>query len=874
MNGRIIQREIDSIKKNLASKKPGESLTSAFKFLGIDEASYFRIRSIALKKQTLIYRFLNTEFKYSDPSYASHSAELLKLTDLALRMIRDALNAHQNQHLDSPFSYGLIGLDARSLHQAQQTTVTAGLRQFEQSVFRVGKKDSGVEPGFKAILKEDLFLTIRRVHPTRAARLKLHSENNHDISRLSQQLHASMPERMVKLAYAEVDRGHHIVVDEEDVKRSGQVQKYFSKGGQLLGTIAVKVFQMHKSVDYADKNCEALLEVLANDIARLFMPVQNQTLYQGRYPNGLLQLMLMQEMNKNARILGPLAGDSRANENRNYCVKPILQPVRGVRFLSDDSIPHLAELLAIMLVQGDADGIGSAGQNKMRDGDSIYGIDFGHAYQDSIIGALTRFFQITNPKFKNYSIFHDAPRRDIVRGLLKVAAIGGYKLDDAVLMSYGSDFKKEIDKLRAHQGADEAIFDDYERRIQELKAELTASDDPADIKEANITCCQKLLASLDKTKKQHKRDRDYLIFLFRDYLSLEAPAIDLLENLERLCTQRDKISLRSPDGEVLLNHLRIEDPRRAEWKVRLKDNGEYELSGSFYSDDLAIHAINMLNEMAPSEHGIFTLNRSEKTVVMTFAKEHLPVLNSIFHEDNIKDKYCHDDYDLYLRFRAEAAVKDFVATFPQFGADATFTSENDVYTLTLTARPPHGIDPLFAYFFRKHLAETKVGFVDTGNTLQITLAPKMLATFQRRMAPLSAEIDEVKQQLDIFASINSQLAADDVLKNKLAFVLHTYHDHYELELVPLSIDISAKSAFNVCQSILNRYLSPSIKSPTSYRISVEQLSELNGVLSDLRIAFKSVYAPLPSLPGHAVMYAATTLRQTDGAVKSTLTFGK
>jgi hypothetical protein len=937
MDGRINPNSLISLQKAFSSQDARLALSASFELLDIDAERYIRMRSALQKKQALLYRFLIAEFKCRQPALAP-------FIDQAYQLLLTAPCTTENHHATSPYSYGLVGLQTRTVRRDTR---------FDQSVMTVGKKDSGVEPGFKAILKEDLFLAIHRMYPKKADRLQLYQAQDYDIEKLYTHFQASLPVRLVKLAYKDVDRQQRIVVEEDDVKRSGEIQKYFSKG-KLFGAMAVIAFQMKKSVSSSNKNAEAIREVVANDIARLFMSVQSQTLYQGRYPNGLLKLMLMQELNKNAKILGPLAGDSKTGENRNYCVLPILQPVDSdeTRFLSDDSI-SLAEHLAILLVQGDDDGIGSKGQNKMRDGKRIYGIDFGHAYQASIVSALTRDFHIKNPKFKNYSVFHDAPRSAIVRGLIKVAAVAGRKIDPRVLQSYGSEFKAEVENLMTHVKEDEKIFQDYITELSELKVGFAAGTEPSEIKRANITCCEELITMLRSTLKRHVQDRDALIEKFSFYLTLDAQAIDLMESIEKLCTPKDKITLRSPDRQVLLNHLRIDDAKRADWEMKVVNHDEQVLSGVFHSEEAATYATEMIDAMAADQRSLFTLRRNGKTVTMAFSRAQLQPLAKLFHEDKIKEKYYGEDYRLYLRYKAELTIQALTPVFNELGVAIKLTrEENDNYGLEVTSLLPHELNPIFAYFLRKHLSQLSGTFsvesraihaflpttelhalqamlsrlpqdvatikasydkltvlfskfnpygakaaivLDGGDQCTVTFAPasaqgfdamfghffrlqltqlhvpfvdsaaeiKMvldfsaLASFHAALASIPDQITYVKAQYVKFDEINARFAANKELGSRLAFVLHRYHDHVELELIAPNDEKKAQDQLQISKTILGRHLGMECVENT-FILRFEQLMLLNEILV-------SFYAACTARPKHTVLFSGQPVVQASMA---------
>jgi hypothetical protein len=746
MLSRLIAQRLPAIKNGLASKDANLALKSAFELLNIDPEQFAKIRSVTLRKQLLLYRYLNAEFKFSDPSYKELSTQLIPLIEQAYHLILTSPCTTRCEDPDSPSSYGLTGLAYRSLHHHANAKTDVNL--LDQSVLQVGKKEAGVQPGFKARLKEDLFLAIYKKYPTKNERLKFYREQKHSLEQLYKIFEPTLPPRLFKNTHKEIDSSYRIVVEAEDVKRSGKVKRYYSKG-KLFGMAAVKVVQIKNAKPFDDVNCDSAMEVIANDIARLFMPVQNQTLLQGRYANGLMQLMLETVENKNARDLGPLAGD--AANNQSYCVKPVLHPVDDkIKYLSDDSILHLAEYFAIMAIQGDYDGIGTNGQNKMRDGNSIYGIDFGHAYQLSIIDLLENNFHFKHPKFVNYSVFYDAPRSDIVRGLIKVAALGKVKVDDNILRSYGEDFKQEVDKLYALAGTDEDIFDNYIRKFKELETELGKGDEPEAIRRENVKCCKKIIATLQTTRDRHVLDRNKLIAKFRHYLSLEAPAIDLQENIEKLCTPNGKLSLRSPDSQVLLNHLRVEDTTTPapEWTLRTASLGQkYVLTSTFGTPALAAQAMARIKEMA--EPLLYVLQQEGKTLSMTFNKESLPVLNKLFHEDKIKEKYCADDYKLYLHYKAEAALKQQLENLSQYGATAAFAPDDkNAFSLVIKASPNQKLDPLFAYFFRKHLCKLAGTFTYENNEFHVHLPADEIVNLHKALTQLPIDIAAIKTNFE------------------------------------------------------------------------------------------------------------------------------
>lgn len=284
--------------------------------------------------------------------------------------------------------------------------------------------------------------------------------------------------------------------------------------------------------------------------------------------------------------------------------------------ISDNSILGLGEALVGMISMGDRDKFGKQGQNmgimplnppQGQFTHQLYGIDYGKSYEsdNTIVKTLRDDFSFDNPgsgreKLVNYSIMYDNPLRSKMKGVYMLAVLRG-RIDD--------DRKEEIAKQ--YEASGDLLFAqklrDYPSSLEHELIEKLAPNDPqkaAAVKKAlrkngdlyliaveqmrykelanapNISSSarEKYLAFAQRLDTVYKRalENDHVVLhKFEKRLELNPEHIDLLEKFEKLTARKAYDG--TPDGEVKLNYLRVENEDRTEWQIDLNEDGTFNL---------------------------------------------------------------------------------------------------------------------------------------------------------------------------------------------------------------------------------------------------------------------------------------------------------
>ena len=402
----------------------------------------------------------------------------------------------------------------------------------EASLLVVGTKNSGVEPGFKAIRIADLLAYLdTRFSGNLAAKMQYIRNHNADITQVyraiqtepGNELATHIPTHLLKMDY-DLTSEETAGPGYESLRNCGIFEKCNSVG---LGRIFLTTYARYKTGDITAKNIEAVLEVLANNIAGASgLDVQRQILYLTAYHNGKLKLMPDGEWLTGSTTLAtketPKAGGPT---NQLYRVKPALVRRGKVQFVSDRAIRGIAKHLPLFATQGDYDGVGSKLQNKLQIIDengriTFYGIDFGHAYQYDIVDEknLGPDFHILLQKFTNYSIYYDMPRSCFVSGLLTMAKINGDLIPPEITDTYGKNVTAELALIEP--SIHERIFDDYIAKFTELSKRYPAdSTDEADI--YNRACCLTIVRLVTEKRKIAIEARKKLVEMFKPYIGVK-----------------------------------------------------------------------------------------------------------------------------------------------------------------------------------------------------------------------------------------------------------------------------------------------------------------------------------------------------------------
>lgn len=384
---------------------------------------------------------------------------------------------------------------------------------------------------------------------------------------------------------------------------------------------AARVYAYARQKDPEVENTNAILECLANDIARAHgMPVQEQSLAFGTYESGRPKILTACKWERGLEMIeGCLAGSTTYDD---YYVQVRRDANGKIEYKNDRPVPivnqdgymqvdhqinNLGEYYALFLMQGDRDVLGSKGQNKGRVGNELFGFDFGHAYRESNIvnKTLSDDFSFTQPsskneKFKNMSVFNDSllsekmlsvfysyqtltqKTRDALFSVEEqkniVLAIEGYK------KTY-PNFKQKIERLESRSVQN--VFTDYKNKFTEL-----ANQEPDPAKKAEY---QRYVNKIEEAEKFSNESTMTMLTVFKNRMVLQPEEINFLDNLEKLTSAT---SSTSPNGKVLLSHLRIQSPdQRVAWEMK-KNNQHVSLTANVPSNlnanDVAKHLSDFL----------------------------------------------------------------------------------------------------------------------------------------------------------------------------------------------------------------------------------------------------------------------------------------
>ena len=682
--------------------------------LNIDPSLLARIHTVALKKEYLLYKYLCFELDQVKSALSMNFP-----VQYVMQSIEHGFNYYQ-MLLQSPIvtrhrshystdSKGLNELDIRSLIKQEDKLDQVGV-----SVLYTADKKSGVEPGFQAIQKQDILFYLYRTYPALNARLMILENDEGDLEKLLVRFKDHLPTYLVKLTYHQKKGQTKLKPEHHDVKRTHTIQRLYEKS-DFLGNVAVRVYCESKASTPLEKNGEAILEVIANDVARVYgLTVQDQVLYRQNHRNGAMKLTLKAPWEKNACPIQPLQGGKHHDD-----VKVVAAPVNlnGISALADPIMNGFAEYLFLFLAQGSYDSIGSNGGNKLIRNQQLFGIDFGHAYEEIITDKIALNFQVKDARFKNFSVFYAAPRSMQVRGLLRLARLANKLISPTVLKSYGDAFKNAWEAIPAH--ADEAIFADYMRKFQEIADEYKAQGAG---KEDNAKDCAKLVQKIKETKIAACKARDGLLEKFKDYLHLPCDAVDLIAQLEKWLEGKDNTSLRSPDSTVLLNHVRIVNPGNIVWKKLQYRAPHYSLQA-----ELKNAAIKGVENLQARMQGLadnlgITLIQRDKLLEMTFHERSLPALLAVLSDVKLATAYHPDDAALALHYETIQKLQASMDVLKKELQLAPVLVVNQVGFYALAFPAPQ--NPLLDTLIQEHCAF----LIRANQTYSAALTPETLPT--------------------------------------------------------------------------------------------------------------------------------------------------
>lgn len=814
---------------------PEDKLANAMSLLGLNEKDalnqykFKSIHTLVLKQEHLQYKYLKAEFLIEKKLLTSPNNQNGKLLHRLIEQAQgivshsELITKHEQQY--SVHSYGLSQLDKQASYKKSkskeliQSMLTSDLNA---SMLPIGEKKSGAEPGFEAIQVQDILFYIFHTQKTKEERIAFIREHHADYKKIYEKFSAALPKYLVKLDYKKINDEGIVTPDTNDLQRTNSIQNF---GNPVLRDIAARIYAEAKKASFSSFNCDAVLEVVANDIARLFgMDVQDQVLFLDYHTNGLIKFMLNARWVKGADIL-KIAGDEKDGKS---CVIELDHPQQNVKYLSDHTIENLPEFFALLAWVSDRDSIGSQGQNKLQIGRKMIGIDFGKAFpQDPIAKKIRMDFKFDNKEYKNYSIFYDAPRSELMKGIIKLAILSGNKINSEVLNSYGPEFKRRLHGLSA--GLDEEIFANYVEKLSIIRKQITGQDS---ISKQNRDSLDAMVAKVVAVRASAVESRNILVQTFLPYLTMTKTEIDLIENLEKLWSGKDGTTRRSPDKTVMLHHLRIIKQNVVKWQHQ-PDVKECKFSVEFKDNRRAEKALAALDGWQ-KDNIMIMCERNKKELTISFPRYQLTAVSQLFAESNLMKAYHADDYDLYQACHAEylhrveeEQLRRQVATFSVYNVDCELKKNDSQYQLNVKVSKDVGsekIDVILYAILPQHLRNIVDNYSSSSTNMSFNFVSPQLADINKALVAIHHAYQrevQINRQRETF-NLNCDLIRYlPDLKSDLKPRFE--HNREQSELI---IDIQAKKDPKLNELLQNALASYPIRNQ-AYIICYNDFSDFN-----------------------------------------------
>lgn len=769
-------------------------IQKAQELLNVSFDTLKKIPTLALRKRYICYKFIKTEFdllasSVNDPNIKNQITSILNRASDAKETLLNSSIINENITDYSAHSIGLWEFETHTPYVTAATEFSSD--DLNHSVIQTEKKSSGVEPGFKGFQIQDVLEYIAQQYPDQKERHQFILKHKANIHVLYENIKDKLQTAyLIKLNH-EVSQDGTITPKPEDVSRSKRV-KNISK--YIGPSIPIAMVQWFKTAHVATINSSAVLEVLANDLARIFMQVQDQKIYPGKTSDGIFQVLLKGKWVAGSKELGPLFGSTN---HQSYCAKPvILKKKKDIDYLSDDSIEHFGEYLPALLVFGDRDAIGSSGQNKLVQDNQLVAIDFGHAFQKKLVPDILPNFHLNNSQCKNFSVFYDSRRSDIMKGFIRLARECGRKIPNNVLISYGKDFESEINTQtpRIH----EFIFADYLKKFEALRSQSLGDDK---VSETNRKSYDEIIASITQAKKDFTENCELLLSKFQSYLDAEKSLVDLTENIEKFVAGKENTSLRSPDNKVLLHHLRITNDQSISWKINSKHSDNHTLIATFDTEQAAEIALSKLKIISPD----LTLSRQKRDITLNFKKNTLASLLGKLDEEKLKKSFFAEDFNLYHHYVSENKFASLLSSFNEFGINIKLSESHllNHYHLNITADTQSRsiiIDILKKYGHSFEIKENQIELDFQKNELInvdkifIAIYHTIKQTIEKNETPPQKKIEAEKKQQETSTTITLLITEFVNIKHQIQtychkqktsppeFILQTYQDKFYFKL--------------------------------------------------------------------------------------------
>lgn len=753
-------------------------MNEQFKLLDIDLNSFSKIPSLANKKHHLAYKLVQKEFDLIknkaqgllDETSCEKKLALVNLIYTSLLNNAAPIKNHKKTY--SPASVGISEWYMRSIEpnlydEAKETAAERQSKKIKRRSMNLIKPyDKGIEPKYLAFQNEDVCLYLFDQFPDAKQRHDEIRKFQGDIVAYYQANQEKINYVVNKLTHRQINENFKVIVEKEGILQTNTVKRIASKPivGGMGEFLSSEVIKWGKSKPVVKKSKEPLQEAIGTDFARAlgFTNIHNQTMYPGFYGDkhpGILKIMLKAHWATNATLVQPLAGQP----DKQYLVEPLLIARDGIANLSHHGV-RLGELLVPFLFLADRDAIGSQGQNKLlkviNGVLSLYGIDFGHILADDILDKIRDDFSVDHGDFKNYTVFYDSDRSDIIRGLFLLAKTANLPIDEKILESYGVDFVKKYNSIQPN--IFETILNDYEHFFTELA--LKFKKQPDKFSQHNMLICQELVAEIRRIKPIAARNQLGILERFKHYLNLPKTAVDVLQNIERAMAGPINTSLRSADGGVLLNHLRIIKADVKKWQTSLDDETFY-FTAEFHAESDAEYGEDTLKSFLKYHANLLQVTRNKNVISISFKKSHLKEANQYFNENIIKKEFHPRDNELHQIMIHEKEIQQVLESYetelkdfmPGLNAQLTTSPEfNRLYRVTFTCDNINAENKKIALAVinstLEKLKNNAIILKDNNDTSFFEFSAETKAEMANVLRALSGIPSQIKSRLDIHRS--------------------------------------------------------------------------------------------------------------------------
>lgn len=719
--------------------------------VGVESARFLRIKQRALRDEFLLYRLIREEFKIIE----SGEGSIVRLE--ALHRAYEAFFKSdlygKAQDTYSKHSKGLAQFAMRSDYNIKATGSNYNIKtlgntkqpiDLAETTFGVGEKGGGVEPGRKLKLLMDLCLLIAKDFPVKEDRwMVLFTKYEGNLLKAFAEYADQMLDYLIKGTYTDVKDGQ-VKSNTKDLKRSASLKECKEKYGETVAEVIAELWKIVRITGVPNVNLASILEVMGNDIAgALGAMTQEQVLHPGTFPDEHIALLMRGTWIKGATDLGGtdgsrLAGDTGDNK---YLVTPVVLPADGIEFISDDSIEDFAWYLLYFYYLGDWDAIGSKAQNKMIDENgNVIVIDCGKAFSQNMIDQVLENFKTNQKKQpKNFSIFTDVQKSKILRGIFRFLKLKGDEIDEAILNSYGKDFVEVIKNIE--QGADELIFSDYTKFLEELKKQHERSY-------KNVRMCGEVMEGLKKIIKPATTSRNQLVDKFKKYTKITGEMVDVVENIEKIIFGQKNTSLLSPDGKVILNHIRVTTNEAITWEFDTTNKNEYVFTAKVSNKD---QARDYIKKWAETLSNFKVECGKNSTVEIRFDPKKMKEITECFSEKMIMQKFHPKQYKNYEIFQAERKLQRLIGRYLNKNEKIKILAgEDGGYTLLVPTKfLPRSKIPREIYFCVDSSSSS-----ETYTTLHINRAD--LVKVENELE--KAHKEKIKMDLDLFKKTREKAA--------------------------------------------------------------------------------------------------------------------